>query len=253
MKRALYLLGLTIILQNISGCHLSGGKINHLWFYTYSDGAPDARDSLLTPASFLECQKDGSYSCDFGHFEYGVWRLEGNKLYLTDNQHRITVYTVDMSKPKEMQLLIKEGHKASFESQPLPDRKDGKDPFSLDNNRWRIHAAHKESDIDIRRRLYEHCRFWETYFAWALDTEVSAIDVRATPTNLKIYGNGFALKPLDQLPAAWKTYFFDEADCARANAVIADIFRSHAIAWPHSDNRYKQFIGAFQQMENYLK
>jgi hypothetical protein len=86
-----------------------------------------------------------------------------------------------------------------------------------------------------------------------LDQEVSAIDVRGTPTNLKIYGNGFTLKPLDELPAAWKAYFFDEQDCARANDIIKEIFRSGNIAWPHTDNRYKQFVGAFQQMETFLK
>jgi len=251
MKRLLPLLCLAVILLSVSGCHLSANSIYHLWFYTYSDGSP--RDSLLTPASFLECQKDGSYTRDFGHFEYGAWRLEDQKLYLTDHQHHTTVYAVDMSRPKEMQMTIAEGYKASFERQPLPDQKEGKDPFSLENNRWRIPATHKESEAEIRRRLYDHCRFWETYFKWALDNEVSTIDVRSTPTNIKIYGNGFTLKPVEELPAAWKSCFFDEEDCTKANDIIKNIFHTQDIAWPHSDNRYKQFVGAFQQMETFLK
>ncbi|HVU55580.1 MAG TPA: hypothetical protein VHD83_11020 [Puia sp.] len=251
MKRPLFLICLALILQHITGCRLASDRIDRLWFYTYSEGSPDDRDSLLNPANFLECQKDGTYTRDFGHFEYGTWRMQDHKLYLTDNQHHTTDYFVDLSRPKEMRITIRGGYTASFERLPLPDKKE--DPFSVENNRWRIPAAHKESDAEIRRRLYDHCRFWETYFTWALDNEVSAIDVRGTPTNIKIYGNGFTLKPLDELPAAWRSYFFDKEDYTKANDIIKEIFRTGNIAWPRTDNRYKQFIGAFQQLETFLK
>jgi hypothetical protein len=39
-------------------------KVPHLWFYTYTQGGDT--DSLLTPASFLELRKDGTYTRDFG-------------------------------------------------------------------------------------------------------------------------------------------------------------------------------------------
>jgi len=139
MKKPLLLLCLAIILLFVLGCHLPSNSILHLWFYTYGEGS--SGDSLLTPASFPECQKDGSYTRDFGHFEYGAWRLEDQKLYLTDHQHHTTVYALDLSKPKEMQMTIKDGYKAIFERQPLPDQKEGKDPFSLENNRWRLPTA----------------------------------------------------------------------------------------------------------------
>lgn len=248
MKHRRLLPFLTIALLSAS-CHFSANTIDHVWFYTYSESPQ--RD--LTPSSFLECQKDGSYTRDFGQFDYGTWRLEDHKLYLTDHLRHTSIYPVDMSKPKEMQLTLREGSVASFERQPLPDQKNNKDPFSLENNRWRIPADHKESDQEIRTRLYNHCRFWETYFTWALDNEVSSIDVRSTPTCIKIYGNGFTLKPLNELPAAWKTCFFDREDCQRANAIIEEIFNTRNIAWAHTDNKYKLFIGAFQQMESFLK
>jgi hypothetical protein len=235
----------------IGGCQLAGNSIPHIWFYTYSEGP--GTDSLLNPANFLECRKDGSYTRDFGRFEHGSWRLENKKLYLTDQRHHVTAYPVDMTRPKEMQVSMPEGFTAHFERQPLPDASGGKDPFALENNRWRIPAAHKESDAELHQRLYNHCAFWVAYFKWALDNEIATIDVRGTPTNIMIYGNGFTLKPVDELPATWKAYFFDQEDCAKANAIVKEIFHKGSIAWPHSDNRFKQFVGAFQQMENALR
>ena len=32
------------------------------------------------------------------------------------------------------------------------------------------------------------------YFNWALDNELTTVDVRSTPTPIKIYGNGFTIK-----------------------------------------------------------
>jgi len=52
--------------------------------------------------------------------------------------------------------------------------------------------------------------------------------------------------------ARWKGCFFDEEDCSRANAMIKDIFQHRTIAWAHTDNKYKFFISAFQQMKGFL-
>ncbi len=140
-----------------------------------------------------------------------------------------------------MQLDLGGGKTAYFESQPLPAATSGEDPFSGHNNQWRIPAAHKENDEEIKKRLYNHCQFWEAYFTWALKNELATIDVRSTPTAIKIYGNGFGLKPFEELPARWKSCFFDEEDCRKAGEMIQDIFQHKNIAWAHTDNKHKFF------------
>jgi len=87
-------------------------------------------------------------------------------------------------------------------------------------------ASKKENREEIKHRLLNHCMFWERYFSWALENNLSSIDVRSTPSLIKIYGNGFALKPANELPAVWKSYFFDEEDCAEANGIIEEIFET---------------------------
>jgi len=234
------------------GCLITHDPLPALWFYTFSGGPAEERDTLLTPASFAEIRADGSYTSDFGHFEYGTWSRKDQKLSLTNQENVTTSFSLSGLTRKEMQLTTGKGITMNFESQPI-SAKPADDPFSLVNNRWRLSARHKESMAEIRKRLFDHCRFWETYFTWALNDNISTVDVRSTPTPIKIYGNGFGLKPFDELPQEWKSCFFDEEDCKKANDLIEDIFHHKTIAWAHTDNKYKMFIGAFQQMEQFLR
>jgi hypothetical protein len=240
-------------LTALSGCMFAGNPMSRLWFYTYSNGRTTGKDTLLTPASFLELRSDGAYTSDFGHFDYGSWNRKDQQLFLTNRQHITYVYPVGVVTGKDMQLTLSQGVQGNFEGLSLPSEKETEDPFALANNRWRIPASHKENDEDIRRRLREHCRFWETYFAWALDKQLETVDVRSTPTLIKIYGNGFGLKHFEDLPTEWRSYFFDTEDCQKASDMIRDIFDHQNIAWAHTDSKYKMFLSAFQQMENYLR
>lgn len=252
MKNPFYRwLCLVILLGSLSGC--GGNSLNHLWFYSYGSGPGQDTTGDLTPASFIELRPDGSYTLDFGRYEYGTWTRKQDQLLLTSQQHKTYVYSMKLTTPKELELVVARGRTGHFENRPLPSAGLAGDPFSSANNRWRLPATHKESEAEIRKRLYNHCQFWEYYFTWALDKKLELIDVRSTPTAIKIYGNGFGLKPFEELPARWKAFFFDEEDCQKASDIIQDIFRHKTIAWANTDSKYKMFIGAFQQMEQYLR
>lgn len=105
----------------------------------------------------------------------------------------------------------------------------------------------------MKLRLLNHWIFWEAYFRWALNNNIQTIDVRSTPTALKIYGNGFVLKTMDQLPKKWIELFFDKDDCVRANGILKNIFEQNNIEVPHTANKYKLFISLFGQMQRMLR
>jgi hypothetical protein len=65
--------------------------------------------------------------------------------------------------------------------------------------------------------------------------------------------DGFTLKPFNELPLVWKRYFYDDEDCRKANDMLKDIFENRTISWAHTDNKFEMFMGAFQQMEQYLR
>lgn len=232
-------------------CFVSCGSNNpaKLWFYTHSLGE---NNLSLTPTTFLYLQKDGTYTRDFGVFEYGRWKKKDDQLLLTNSNNVTTAIEVKYAGDKDMQLITSKNAIASFEAQPAvtPDQID---PFALTTNKWRIRATHKETEEEIKKRLRNHCQFWEAYFTWALDNKIDYIDVRSTPTPIKIYGNGFSLKPFSELPKEWRSYFYDAEDCKIANNLMYEVFQFKEISWAHTDSKYKLFLSAFQQLQQFLK
>lgn len=249
-KHHLYFFALAF-LALASGCSLFVNPLTRLWFYTYGTGTAEGTDTSLNPSSFLELRPDGSYTRDFGTFQYGSWVKKDHQIILTSHDHQVTTLPFTMPESGDMKVTLTGGYVADFESRSIPSKTN--DPYSLTNNRWRMQATHKETDREIRERLHNHCQFWEAYFRWALDNKLAEVDVRSTPTPIKIYHNGFTLKPFGDLPPEWVGYFYDKEDCQKANDMLKNIFERKSIAWANTDNPYKMFLSAFQQMSNYLR
>jgi hypothetical protein len=225
---------------------------DNLWFYTYSSGEMPP-GFTLTPANFLYVAPGKNFTMDFGEFQNGKWERKGDTLFLYPDAGDARHYLMKYTQINEMQLSIAPSVVSDFSGSPSSFASPAENPFSLINNQWRIPAKHKEISSVIRQRLINHCAFWKAYFLWALNDNLDNVDVRSTPTPIKIYGNGFALKEFDDLPKQWKNYFYDSADCRLANSMIETIFQNQNIAWAHTDNKYKMFMGAFEQLENFLK
>lgn len=224
-----------------------------LYFYTsFVEGDPNT-DTTLNFVSFLQLRPDGSYSQDFGRFDYGSWNLKEGRLYLTNQRRRTYVYRVLSLTNAKLVLRLDSGRTGSFRVHRLPSSKPEQDPFSSFNNQWRIPATHRESDAEIRGRLYNHCQFWETFYKWVDDKNEGLTDITEFPSPLKIYGNGFGLRRYDNLSPVWKSYFFDEEDCHRADTMIKHSFRRNTINWPETDNDYRKMIGGFQQVQQFLR
>ena len=241
------------LLITLGGCHYHESLPSPLWFYSYSTGTHSKWDSLLNTGSFVELRPDGSYTQDFGRFEYGSWTFKTGQLYLSNQKHTTYIYQVNSLTPREMQLVFGKDRIGHFKGDPQSSGRDSKDPFSIQNNQWRIPATHKESIPEIRHRLFNHLEFWEAYFNWAVDNDIETIDVTHFPTPMKIYGNGFGLKRYDSLSVRWKSCFFDEDDCHKADTLIKGVFRRNNINWLEYDNRYKTFVSGFQQMKEHLR
>jgi hypothetical protein len=249
---AFYIL-ILFLLTALSGCHSHESLPSPLWFYYYSNGPHTKWDSLLNTGSFVELRPDGSYTQDFGRFEFGGWTYKEGQLYLTNQKHTTYIYHVNSVTRKQMQLVFGKDRTGHFKGNPQFSGSDSKDPFSIQNNQWRIPATHKESIPEIRHRLFNHFEFWEAYFNWAVDNDIETIDPTHFPTPLKIYGNGFGLKRYDSLSVRWKSCFFDEEDCHKADTLIKGVFRRNNINWLEYDNQYKTFISGFHQMKEHLR
>ncbi|WP_207496684.1 hypothetical protein [Aridibaculum aurantiacum] len=227
-----------------------GSSGNKLWFFTHHGGSSDA--GSFKPSHFIYLKNDGSFTADLGMFEHGTWDRAGDNLVLTNNNRKITTLSIEKESKKELQVKVK--HSIShFEAQPAEFETNDADPFSLANNQWRLRATGKESAKEIRERLINHCKFWEAYFTWGIASDLSTLDVRSTPTPIKIYGNGVGLKGYDDLPPAWCSYFYDTTDCYMATDILRETFRKNEIEWPKTENKFKIFLSAFQQIRTHLQ
>ncbi len=234
------------------GCVQRKPTVAKCWFYTYQTDFDTKDDKGMNPASFLCINKDGTYSRDFGTFDYGRWDQKEQVINLVSQRNQSETLKIISLSENEMAVDIN-NEKINLDGQSLSSDNPAENPFSMENNQWRIPAAQKENEQALRRRLSNHCRFWEVYFTWALKTHQETVDVRSTPTFIKIYGNGFTLKPVSDQPGRWKSYFFDEEDCQKAYEIMENIITRRDIALSHTDNKFKMFIGAFQQLERALK
>jgi hypothetical protein len=223
--------------------------IAKLWLYTHYNG--DSKPAHIIPTSFLSLQPDGTYTRDFGTFESGNWELQKDQLVLYVNRRLSDSYFAQFT-GKILMLSTGDGTILNFESKPL-QRTDDANPFSLNNNQWRIKATQKENDTLLMQRMINHVKYWQAYFTWAFNNNLRSVDVRSTATPIKIYGNGLTLKQFKDLPRAWVNLFYDEDDCQRANDLLEEKIKAMTIAWPQTDNKYKMFISAFQQLHDNLQ
>lgn len=231
----------------LSGCLAKRNQAEKTWFYV--TGSNLSREySNITPAGFINLEKDKTYTSNFNKFDYGQWEIKDKRLFLTSKTGSSVTYEIRYPSANEMQLKTPDESILDFEGKPLASSPET-NPFSLRNNQWRIPAKAKESEMQIRERLYNHFLFQEQYFRWAMEKKLNSIDVRSTPSLIKIYGNGFELKKVNDLPDAWTSLFFDEENYKAATAIVKEIFDRSDIIWPQTDNKFKMFASAFQQLQ----
>lgn len=241
----------------ISSCQSNEEKVKKVWFFSEADFS-DENDQILqaeqnhiilSPESFLDLQKDGTYTSFFGSFVRGEWTLTNDQLVLNSKKNNLE-FEIRSAGKNELKLYyplrkaeyLFEGFKNEFASQ-------NENPFSAVNNKWRLKASKRESDTEISYRLKNHFRFQEKYFAWGNKNELQVLDVNSTASPLKIYSNGFELIHYTQQRYEWKKLFYDSADYKKAFEKIYYIFQTDKINWIKTNNKFKMFASAFQQLQ----
>ena len=259
MKNWLYCMALIFL---SGSCTSKKNKLVNVWLYNEEPTADQIAEeknygssagATLTAANFIDLQSDGSYSSYLSSFEYGKWFFKDQKLILVNRSKKIREFVVNKVNEKEM--ICTDPMKDvvyRFTGSPNQFPSAGQNPFSPENNQWRSKAKHKESDAELRARLKNHFSFWEKYFAWGLENKISYLDVRSTPSILKMYGNGFELQYYEYLFPEWKNCFYDTTDSRLAYENLYYKMYEKNIKWPDTKNRFERFVSAFQQLQQWM-
>jgi hypothetical protein len=228
-------------------CESQQEKLARLWFFTHQTTVAGKRNVRFPATSFLLLQKDGRFTRDFGDFQHGTWKFADEKLMLDSDNRLVSEYAA-VSDGTNLRLTAPDGMEGYFEAQPVKAGKEEANPFALSNSKWRIKANQKESDAELIERLKNHLVFWEAYFTWAYENELNSIDVRSLPTPIKMYSNGFKVKPPEDLRKNWIKLFYDSSDCLRASDLLEQHIKRTSITFPRTDHKFKMFVGVFQQL-----
>jgi len=247
----------TLIL--LTSCHSANQSLNKTWFFAYyaPSGETVLRNSPLTPENFIDLRKDGNYTSYLSGFDFGTWKREQSAIQVINHKGDKKVFKIISLKDEEMTL----NSSTFFENGPDPvftgisnaSVKESDNPFSRQNNQWRIPPSRPETSEQIKNRLVNHFRFWEKYFEWAVNNDLKTVGVGSTNSPIKIYGNGFALIPYNELSNEWKKNFFDEGDCIIAWDKLKTMMNTKKVVWPKTDNRFKFFIAGFQQLQGMVE
>ncbi|WP_127126494.1 hypothetical protein [Pseudoflavitalea rhizosphaerae] len=243
----------------LNGCFSREGLLTKVWFFTYENKAraEESTDPELSPVSFLNLQSKGRYTANFGGFEYGEWSVEDKILLLKPTGGKERRVLMKKLTDKELVADLDPSNayvaESRFEGFKNPLRDEEESPFSITNNKWRIKAKHKETSKEITDRLVNHFKYWEQYFRWGIESDKNSLDVRSHPSPLKMYGNGFALMPVDLWPEEWSRNFYDSSDRQAAFDKIRWTLRNKSVKWPESGHKFRQFVAAFQQMQTNVK
>jgi len=240
-------------------CLSKNQSLHKTWFFAYYGSSSETvpQREPLTPENFIDLQKDGNYTSYVSGFDYGTWKNEENEIQLINQKGDKKVLRIISFKNGELTLdlsgILNNRTPHIFTGVSNSTTKEADNPYSKENNKWRITPSAPETSEQIKDRLVNYFRFWEKYFEWALANELKSLGVRGKNSPLKIYGNGFALIPYNELSDEWKKNFYDEADCKKAWDKLNTMMDTKNVVWPKTDNRFKFFIAGFQQLQGMVE
>lgn len=258
-----WLLLLLLAFPLLYSCKQKNQSLARVWFYndTWYEGDDGdfyrrfdrPMESGLSAANFIDLQPDGSFHSYLARYTWGKWQEENGNLILVDHNRqslKLKILGLDdgrlaLSDNLKHRLLPFSGYKNHFTNT-------ADNPFGEENNQWRIKAEQHESDKQIEDRLKNHFRFWEKYFAWGLNNDLSVLPVADIPSPLEMYGNGFKLTHHEYQSPQWKKFFYDSSDSWKAYEKMYYLMYQKKVNWPDEKNRFKAFISAFSQMQSWF-
>lgn len=209
-------------------------------------------NNLMFPISFMDFQKDGTYSLYFSNYDYGKWENKDSLIILKSlvKSKTDTIY-FEKAKGDTLTLFIHENNSVgAHEFIGFENTNDiNENPFLVENNKWRIRAEKKENDKEIIGRLLNHFRYYELYFNLGTIGKLKRIDARNLPSPIQITNYGFSPIPAQSQSTNWEFYFHSQEDFMRSNKLIDDVFRSEKVKWNTAVTPTETYSDGFKQLQ----
>ncbi len=176
-------------------------------------------------------------------FDYGTWQYNDAAKTITINNsidRNKDVYKIAKIGYDEMTLVnvgIGSATNLKFVAPGKRYKNANEEPYSLENNRWRIKPKSKESDSAIHQRLKENLYFFILFYRSALAKGDKAVSFWGLPSCFKWYGGAIFIKKKDELKDNWINCFYNKDQAMQAYA-LADKLLSQQYDWPKGERNW---------------
>ena len=176
-------------------------------------------------------------------FDYGTWQYNDATKTITINnsiERGKDVYKIAKIAYDEMTLVntgIGSSTNLKFIGPGKRYKNASDEPYSLENNRWRIQPTSKESDSAIHQRLKENLYFFILFYKSALAKNDKTVSFWGLPSCFKWYGGAIFIKKKDELKDNWINCFYNKDQAMKAYA-LADKLLSQKYDWPKGERNW---------------
>jgi hypothetical protein len=171
-------------------------------------------------------------------FDYGSWNYDDASKMLTLNNtisRSKDVYKVGAISYNKLEL--NNGADLKFIAPGKRFKNVNDEPYSLENNRWRIKPTAIESDSAIHQRLKENLKFFILFYKSALAKNDTIISFWGLPSCFKWYGGAIFIKKKEELKDNWINCFYNKEQAMQAYA-LADRLLGQKYDWPKGERNW---------------
>ena len=130
--------------------------------------------------------------------------------------------------------------------------KQSEDPYSKENNWWRIKPSQRETEEQIKKRVLNHLAFWQLLFHDADVHQRSYVSYNWFQSPLVVADNGAILKFYDEVKNEWDQNFYDSVDAHKGYNLMRKCF-SKKIKYMQTDNKYERNEDIIKQLTDNLQ
>jgi len=128
-----------------------------------------------------------------------------------------------------------------------------RDPYSKENNWWRIKPSRQEPPDQIHKRALKLVDFHLLMFEDALENDKKVITYNWFSSPLIVANNGLALKNYKKIETDWNEYFYDSTQAREGFRILSAGFDKKMKFPEGEENPFRRSIDMLQQYRRNLQ
>ena len=122
------------------------------------------------------------------------------------------------------------------------------DPYSIENNKWRVKPQQLEAHQQLKQRVKNHLQFFRLLFVDAIKNEKDFVAYNWFVSPLKPANNGIGLKTYKKVKEAWESCFYDTLQAKQGYDILYKAFDKEIKFPEKEEDKYKRSLNMIEQV-----